>query len=78
MSPILASCGCTPVPWEERAPGQVLTFCIGLCVSHAAFLLPGSELVHAVVDRGVVRQALAGSWVALHDRAWAFPGVEDR
>lgn len=76
MSPILASCGCTPVPWEARQAGDVVTFCIGLTISHAAFLLPGNELVHAVVDKGVVRQPLQGSWVALHDRAWAFPGVE--
>jgi cell wall-associated NlpC family hydrolase len=76
MSPLLTACGCTPVPWEARQPGDVLTFRFGLTVSHAAFLLPDNELVHAVVDKGVVRQALVGSWVALHDRAWCFPGVE--
>jgi NlpC/P60 family putative phage cell wall peptidase len=77
MSGLLEACGCTPVPWEARQPGDVLTFRFGLVVSHAAFLLPGDELVHAVVDQGVVRQPLVGSWVALHDRAWAFPGIED-
>jgi cell wall-associated NlpC family hydrolase len=77
MSPLLARCGCTPVPWEDKQPGDVLTFRIGgLTVSHAAFLLPGNEVVHALVDKGIVRQPLQGSWVALHDRAWAFPGVE--
>ena len=76
MSGLLEACGCWPVAWEDRQPGDVLTFRFGLVVSHAAFLLPGNALVHAVVDKGVVRQALAGSWVALHDRAWAFPGVE--
>lgn len=76
MSGILAACGCTPVAWEDREPGDVLTFRVGLTVSHAAFLLPDNEVVHALVDKGVVRQALVGSWVALHDRAWMFPGVE--
>ena len=76
MSGILAACGCTPVAWEARQPGDVVTFRVGLTVSHAAVLLPGDELVHAVVDKGVIRQPLVGSWVALHDRAWAFPGVE--
>lgn len=76
MSGLLEACGCTPVAWEDRQPGDVLTFRFGLVVSHAAFLLPRDELVHAVLDKGVVRQPLAGSWVALHDRAWALPGVE--
>ena len=77
MSGLLEACGCTPVAWEDRQAGDVLTFRFGLVVSHAAFLLPAGDLVHAVVDKGVVRQPLQGSWVALHDRAWAFPGVED-
>ena len=76
MSGLLDACGCTPVAWEDKQPGDVLTFRFGLVVSHAAFLLPGNELVHAVVDKGVIRQPLQGSWVALHDRAWLFPGVE--
>lgn len=77
MSGLLDACGCTPVPWEDRQPGDCLTFTFGLVVSHIAILLPGNELVHAVVDKGVIRQPLQGSWVALHDRAWAFPGVEE-
>lgn len=77
MSGILAACGCTPVGWEDKQPGDVLTFRFGLTVSHAAILLPGNELVHALVDKGVVRQPLVGSWVALHDRAWVFPGVHE-
>lgn len=76
MSGLLAACGCTPVVWEARQPGDVLTFRFGRVVSHAAFLLPGGELVHAVIDKGVVRQPLQGSWVALHDQAWGLPGVE--
>lgn len=75
MSPLLARAGFTPVSWEDRQPGDVLTFRIGLTVSHVAVLLPDNELVHAVVDKGVVRQPLVGSWVALHECAWAFPGL---
>jgi cell wall-associated NlpC family hydrolase len=77
ISPLLARAGFTPVPWEAKQPGDVLTFRIGLTVSHVAVLLPDQALVHAVVDKGVIRQPLQGSWVALHDRAWLFPGVED-
>jgi cell wall-associated NlpC family hydrolase len=77
MSGLLEACGCTPVAWEARQPGDILTFCFGLVVSHAAVLLPGEALVHAVVEQGVIRQPLYGSWVALHDRAWVFPGVEE-
>ena len=33
ISPLLARAGFTPVPWEEKQPGDVLTFRIGLTVS---------------------------------------------
>jgi cell wall-associated NlpC family hydrolase len=77
MSRILEGCGCTPVAWEAKQPGDVLTFRVGLTVSHAAFLLAGGDVVHALVDRGVVRDPLRGALLALHDRAWAFPYAEE-
>lgn len=77
MSGLLEACGCTPVAWDARQPGDVITFRFGLVTSHAAFLLPDNALVHAVQGQGVIRTPLAGTWLALHDRAWAFPGVED-
>jgi NlpC/P60 family putative phage cell wall peptidase len=75
MSAVLRECGCTVCPWEDRQPGDVVTFKFGHVVSHAAFLLPGDEMIHSVVDQGVCRHPLVGSWLVLHDRVWQFPGV---
>lgn len=72
----LEAVGCREVPWEARQPGDLVLFRVGLVASHAAILLPGDEMVHAVIDRGVIQQALLGTWLALHDRVYVLPGVE--
>lgn len=76
MTPILLSCGCTPIPWEARQPGDVVTFKFGLVVSHAGILLPDNEVIHAVIGKGVIRHGLVGTWLALHDRVYCMPGVD--
>lgn len=72
----LEEAGCQAVAWAARQPGDLVLFRIGLTASHAAILLPGEEIVHAVVDAGVVRLPLTGAWLARHDRVYRLPGVD--
>lgn len=71
----LEEVGCREVPWKARQPADLLLFRCGLTASHAAILLPGNEIIHAVIDKGVLREPLGGTWLALHDRVYVLPGV---
>lgn len=71
----LEEVGCREVPWEARQPADILLFRFGLTASHAAILLPDDEIIHAVLDKGVIRHGLVGTWLALHDRVYVLPGV---
>jgi cell wall-associated NlpC family hydrolase len=71
----LEAAGCLEVPWEARQPGDVLLFRFGHTASHAAILLDGGDMVHALNGKGVVRHGLVGTWLALHDRVYGMPGV---
>lgn len=71
----LEDVGCQEVAWEARQAGDLLLFRIGRTASHGAILLPDNVIIHAVVERGVVLDLLAGSWLALHDRVYVLPGV---
>jgi NlpC/P60 family putative phage cell wall peptidase len=71
----LEEAGCQEVPWEARQPGDVVLFRFGHTASHAAILLEDGDIVHALSGKGVIRHGLVGTWLALHDRVYAFPGV---
>lgn len=71
----LEEVGCREVTWEARQPADLLLFRFGLTASHAAILLPGHEIIHAVIGKGVIRHPLVGTWLALHDRVYVLPGV---
>lgn len=71
----LEAAGCQETTWEARQPGDVLLFRVGLTASHAAILLAGGEMIHALNGRGVMRHDLVGSWLALHDRVYRMPGI---
>lgn len=71
----LEEVGCREVPWEARQPADLVLFRCGLAASHAGILLPDNEVIHAVIDKGVIRHQLVGTWLALHDRVYVLPGV---
>lgn len=65
--------GCPVVPWEERAPGVIMTFRVGHVVAHSGIYMPGNQLIHAVSGMGVHMHILPDNWGVRHDLCYDFP-----
>ena len=77
----LRELGCVELETLEAAqPGDIVAFRIStyrtlLPVAHVGVLLPGQQLLHAVMARAVVRHHIAARWQRDLALAFAFPGV---
>lgn len=69
----ILACGGTPT--TQPAPGDILLFRFALAASHAAILLPGQFIIHAVMNKRVTRQRYTIAWQKRFDSAYRFPGV---
>lgn len=67
--------GGTAVLLAEAQPGDILLFRFALAASHAAILLPEDRMIHAVLNKCVLRQRITQAWRQKLDGAYAFPGV---
>jgi NlpC/P60 family putative phage cell wall peptidase len=66
---------CGGHPTVQPAPGDILLFRFGLTASHSAILLPDNSIMHAVLNKRVMRQRLTQAWRQKLDSAYCFPGV---
>lgn len=69
----ILACGGTLTAHPES--GDILLFRFALAASHAAILLPGEFIIHAVLNKKVTRQRYTMSWQKIFDSAYCFPGV---
>lgn len=56
-------------------PADILLFHFALTASHAAILLPENFLIHAVLNKRVLRQRYTSAWRMHYAGAYTFPGV---
>ena len=73
---VLVALGAIATPLGNAQPGECLLFRFGRSCAHAALLMPGNHILHALKAEGrVVQNTLAGDWLTRLRYAYRFPGV---
>lgn len=74
---IMLSFGLIEKPLPERLPGDLVVFKFGRVCSHAAIVLPGDQIIHALWERPgrVMVNRLSGTWRTRMRKCLAIPGV---
>lgn len=74
----LEDIGCKAKCIEDRLPGDIITFQFFNVSAHAGLFMPNNNVIHSLIDRGVIMHGLRGRWrMEWMKYCYKLPGVTD-